>query len=278
LIENFNDLKKLRNKKTNVVKTGENSPITKIIIDRTETYSICCNLEGTVFVYIIDPNDQLNWNLHKKINEGQGEISSIALNEVLSIFIVCFKNGYCMVYTFPNCNLINSFRIGEKDFNNNQLINQENKESNMEIEANIYYPDITFISSSPLPCFVFYIKKRKSLCVYSINAHFIKEAFLGYDITENGIKKYTDHYFRDYLFIYNSIKNAIDVHRFIDLELVITSPEIDNQFVDFQFTKDLDYAFILTKVKQKAEDKSSLTHKLLLLKQGQGDGKHFIFN
>ena len=280
LIENFNDLKKLRNKKTIVVKTGENSPITKIIIDRTETYSICCNLEGTVFVYIIDPNDQLNWNLHKKINEGQGEISSIALNEVLSIFIVCFKNGYCMVYTFPNCNLINSFRIGEKDFNNNQLINQENKESITEMETNIYYPDITFISSSPLPCYVFYIKKRKSLCVYSINAHFIKEAFLGYDITENGIKKYTDHYFRDHLFIYNSIKNAIDVHRLIDLELVITSPEIDNQFVDFQFTKDLDYAFILTKVKQKTEDKSSLIHKLLLLKQGQGDGKnpHFIFN
>ena len=71
------------------------------------------------------------------------------------------------------------------------------------------------------------------------------------------------------------------MHRLIDLKLVISSPIIDDQFIDFQFTKDLDYAFILTKVKQKAEDKSSLMHKILLLRQSTSDtGKnpHFVFN
>ena len=289
LIEYNNDTKKNSNRKMNIIKTGEDSPITKIIIDKTETYTICCNLEGTVFIYIIDQNDQLTWNLHKKINEGQGEISSIALNENLNIFIICFKNGYCNSYTFPNCKLFNSFRNEEKDLISNKLMTKGSKDSIGDKETlqskpssnNIYFPDITIISSSPLPCYVFYIKERKSLCVYSINAHFIKEEPLGYEIMENGIKKYTDHYFRDNLFIYNSNKNTIDVHRLIDLSLVISSPVIDDQFVDFQFSTELDYAFTLTKVKQKNEDKSSLTHKILLLKQSTSDtGKnpHFVFN
>ena len=291
LIEYNSDIKNNKNRKMNIIKTGEDSPITKMIIDKTETFILCCNLEGTVYIYIIDQNDKLTWNLHKKINEGQGEISSIALNENLSIFTICFKNGYCNSYTFPNCKLFNSFRIEEKDLNSNKFTAKESKDSisdketpepqSMPSSNKVYFPDITIISSSPLPCYVFYIKERKSLCIYSINAHFIKEKPLGYDIMENGIKKYTDLYFRDNLFIYNSNKNTIDVHRLIDLKLVISSPVIDDQFIDFQFTKDLDYAFILTKVKQKAVDKSSLMHKILLLRQSTSDtGKnpYFVFN
>jgi hypothetical protein len=268
------DSKKNKSKKINIIKTGELSPITKIIMDKTETIVICCNADGIIFTYIIDQNDKLTWHLHKIINEGQGEISSIALNENLNIFIICFKNGYCMVYTFPNCKLFNSFRIEENDLNSNKLANKDNNDPNIENENStpnpssneIYSPDITIISQSPLPCFVFYLKKRKSLCVYSINAHFLNEIILGYDIVENGIKKYTDNFFRDYLFIFNSLNNTIDVHRLVDLNLVISSPTINHQFVDFQFTKDLDYAFILVKVKQKNDEKSQV-HKMLILKQ-----------
>ena len=36
---------------------------------------------------------------------------SMEINENLGIFIVCFKNGYCMVYTLPKCKLINSFLL-----------------------------------------------------------------------------------------------------------------------------------------------------------------------
>ena len=274
LIENKNDSKKSKNRKINIIKTGELSPITKILIDKTETIAICGNSEGNIFIYIIDQNDKLTWNIHKIINEGQGEISSMAISEHLNIFIICFKNGYCMVYTLPNCKLFNSFKIEENDFNINKIINKDNNEPNIEMEAltqvpesnEIYSPDMTFISQSPLPCFVFYIKKRKSLCVYSINAHYLNEYPLKYEIVENGIKKYTDHFSKDYLFIFNSITNTIDVHKLVDLDLVFSSPIINHQFVDFQFTKDLDYAFILVKSKQKNDDKSQ-AHKMLVLKQ-----------
>ena len=288
LIENKTDIKKSKNKKVNIIETGILSPITKIIIDKSETIVLTANLEGIIFIYLIDQNDKLVWNLYKIINEGQGEISSIAINENLSIFLICFKNGYCMAYTFPNCKLYNSFRIEENDLNINKNIkdNKDSKEINQSnsqnstrantisipsythFSNNIYSPDITFISSSPLPCFVFYIKERKSLCIYSINAHFLNEVVLGYEIVKNGIKKYTDFLFRDYLFIFNSITNTIDVHRLIDLNLIISSPVINYQFVDFQFNKDLDNALILVKGKQKNDDKSPI-YKMLVLKQAQ---------
>jgi hypothetical protein len=266
IIENKNDIKKGKSKKINIIKTGILSPITKMIIDKTETIVICVNAEGTVFIYLIDRNDKFCWSLYKEINEGQGEISSIAISENMGIFIICFKNGYCMAYTLPNCKLYNSFRIEEDDFHNN-LQNKVNNESIPDSlsSSNIYSPDITFISESPLPCFIFYIKERKSLVVYSINAHFLKEAVLGYEIVENGIKKYTDFLFRDYLFVYNSINSTIDIYKLTYLELIISTPIINNQFIDFQFSKDSDTALILVK---KNEDKSQ-TYKILLLKQSQ---------
>ena len=266
LIETKIDIKKGKTKKINIIKTEILSPITKMVIDKTETVVICANAEGNVFVYLIDKNDKFYWSLYKLINEGQGEVSSIAINENLSIFITCFKNGYCMTYTLPNCKLYNSFRIEAYDLNKN-LSNKDNNESTPDslLCSNIYSPDITFISESPLPCFVFYIKERNTLCVYSINAHFLKEVKLGYEIVENGIKKYTDFLFRDYLFIYNSTNSTINIYKLTDLELVASSPIINSQFIDFQFSKDLDTALILVK---KNEDKSQ-AYKLLLLKQAQ---------
>ena len=115
LIENKNEEKKKKQKKINIIQTGETYPIIKMIMDQTETYVICINNEGTIFIYTIDSNEKTNWNLHKTINEGQGEISDIALNENLNIFIIAFKNGFCMVYTLPCCKLFNSFIIEEND-------------------------------------------------------------------------------------------------------------------------------------------------------------------
>ena len=276
LIEFKTDSKKCKNKKINIIKTNDLSPITKILIDKTDTIAICCNNDGIIYIYIIDQNDKLVWNFYKIINEGQGEICSMTINENLNIFIICYKNGFCMVYTLPNCKLFNSFRIEQADLYNKKIVNKDNNDPNIDEDTintlntsntnEIYCPDLTFISSSPLPCYVFYIKKRKSLVIYSINAKFLNEYYLGYEIVENGIKKYTDHFFRDYLFIFNSLNNTIDVHRLTDLNLVISSPVINHQFIDFQFTKDLDIAFILVRVKKNNDEKTQV-NKMLILKQ-----------
>ena len=124
------DDQKNKGKKLNIIKTGELYPITKIIIDKTETFVICANSEGAVFIYLIDSKEKIIWNFKKTINEGQGEIASMEINENLGIFIICYKNGYCMVYTLPNCKIVNSFLIESKELDNN--INSKNKDNNSD--------------------------------------------------------------------------------------------------------------------------------------------------
>ena len=166
-----------------------------------------------------------------------------------------------MVYTLSNCKLVNSFIIEEKELNKN--FNNENNDNiiniNKDIINNIYSPNIVLISNSPLPCFIFYIKERKSLIVYSINAHFLNEYKLGYEICNNGIIKYTDYSYRDFLFIYNPINYTIDIHKLTDLTLIISSPKIEYQFIDFHFSIEFDSLYILV------SDKNS-GYKILFLR------------
>jgi hypothetical protein len=194
------------------------------------------------------------------------------INENLGIFIICYKNGYCMVYTLPNCKIINSFLIESKELDNN--INSKNKDNNSDVvnenqndnninDINaIYAPSLVFISNTPLPCFIFYIKERKSLCVYSINAHLLNEYKLGYEIANNGIIKYTDYSYMDYIFIYNPINYTIDIHKLTDLNIIATSPLIEYQFFDFHFSEEFDSLYILVKDK-------NVGYKMLSLKQAK---------
>ena len=250
----------------NIIKTRELYPITKIIIDKTETFVICANSEGTVFIFIIDVKEKMVWNFHKKLNEGQGEIMSMEINENLGIFIVCFKNGYCMVYTLPKCKLINSFLIEENDLNNNLYNNDNNSDivnkTSLNSSNNIYSPNIVFISNSSLPCFIFYIKERKSICIYSINAQFLKEYKLEYELVNNGIIKYTDYSCKDFLFIYNPVNYTIDIYKITDLNLIASSPVFKFQFINFHFSMELDSLYILTK-------DQNTDYRMLILKQAK---------
>ena len=267
LIQLIDEHQKNKGKRMNIIKTGDLYPITKIIIDKTETFVICANSEGAVFIYIIDSKEKINWNFKKKINEGQGEVSSMEINENLGIFIICTKNGYCMVYTLPNCKLINSFRIESNELDN--LIKEKNKDNNSDIKEEtpkdnninaIYAPSLVFISNAPLPCFVFYIKERKSLCVYSINAHLLNEYKLGFEIVNNGILKYTDFSCIDYFFIFDPTNYCINIHKFTDLNIIATSPLIEYIFIDFHFSAEFDSLYIF------AKDKNT-DYKMLVLKQ-----------
>ena len=163
-----------------------------------------------------------------------------------------------MINTLPNCHQINSFRLTDKIFGENN-----NK---------IYYPNIAIISDSPLPVIILYIELRQSLCVYSINGHFIKEQKIDFKISSNGIKKFTDMQFKDYLLIFNPNKNCIDIYNIIDLKSVLSLPFIGHTFVDFILSKDLDHILILVKYKGKNEEKNNeqislkTTYKVLVIR------------
>ena len=287
-LDDFGSKKDKSQKNINIISTNDISPITHMIIDLSETFVICANKIGTIYIFKINKDNKGYWTLHKTIQDNQREITSIDLNENLNVFVTCDKEGYINLYTLPNCKLINSYKLNEKIFqNNNPNCNNETRTgSNITINnsLNSLYADQVIIFNSPLASLIFYIKSRKSLCVFSINFHFIKEISLRYEIVPNGIKKYTDYFSKDYLFIYNSNDKTIDVYDLIDLNIniIAKSSKINYTFVDFNFSKEMDHALIMVKniddkknecTKDKNEQRN---YKILILKSpGRGDIKLF---
>ena len=274
-LEDSGSKKDKSQKNINIISTNGIYPIIHMKIDLSETFVICANKIGVIFVFIINQLNKSEWILHKIIQDNQREIVSIALNENLNIFITCDKDGYNNLYTLPTCKLFNSYRLNENVFPNNNINNSNSRSiSNLNVYniQNNLYADNVIIFNSPLPSLIFYIKSRKSLCVFSINFHFIKEIPLGYDIVPNGIKKYSDYFSKDYLFIYNKNEKTIDIYDLVDLNvnIIAKSAKINYSFVDFHFSKEMDHALIMVKDEEKKneniKDKSEQrNYKLLIL-------------
>ena len=263
--ENIDD-KKAKVKCSTVHLTNEISPIVQMVISKSDIFVICGNTFGTIYIFIINESNKSEWTLYKTIHDHQSEITSISINENLNIFISCSRDGYCNLYTLPNCHLVNSFKITDRSFQKDPSDNNS-----------IYYPNITIISNSPLPCIIFYIENRQSLSVFSINGHFIKEEKLDFKISANGIKKYTDMQFKDYLLIFNPNKSCIDVYNIIDLKSVLSLPTFGHGFVDFIMSRDLDHLLVLVKFKGKNEEKlneqvsAKTTFKILVIRNPNCD-------
>ena len=243
---------------TKIYNTKENSPITHLIFDEKEIYAICANILGTIFVFTINQTDKTDWHLYKVVYGHFSPITSLFISENLNTFISCSKTGYCMLYTLPNYKLVNSFKL--KNIINNSINNE-----NLSI-----YADIALISSSPLPCIIFYFRLRKSLALISINGHFIKEQTIDFDIIENGIKIFTDRQFIDYLIIFNQKNESIEIYNIIDLKLILNWPIKNYIFIDFTFSKELDSIFVLvnckTKIEKKNKEDENSNYKILVLK------------
>ena len=168
----------------NIISTNKISPITIMKMDESETFLICANKMGCIFIYSINKTNKLEWKFERIIQDNQKEITSLDLNENLNIFVTADKEGYINLYTFPQCKLFNSYKINENqlptnnipnDNSNNNSSSASRSESNVNISTsqNELYADIIIISYSPLPSIIFYIRSKKCLCVFSINFHFI---------------------------------------------------------------------------------------------------------
>ena len=266
LIENlYKNEKNDKNEKdeypeTKIYSTKENSPIIHMIIDENEIFAICGNILGTIYVYTINKNDKTDWTLYRVIYDHFSPITSLTINETLNIFSACSKSGYCMLYTLPQFKLVNSFKL------KNIIINHTTPNYNENL---LLYANIILLSSSPLPCMILYFKLRNSLAVFSINGHFIKEEIIDFEINSNGIKIFTDHQFIDYLLLFNSKNESIDIYNIIDLKMLMTWPIINYTFIDFIFTKELDSIFVLLSNKipiEEQENDNENIYKILVLK------------
>ena len=259
-LEEIGNKKDKSQKNINIIQTDDLSPITHIKIDQSETFAICGNKIGTIYIFVIVKDNKGEWHQYKKLNDHHSEIKSMDINENLNILITCDKDGYNNLYTFPVCKLFNSYKINEAIIFPNLI-------------PNIVHADHVIISQSPLPCLIFYIKSRKRLLIFSINFHYIDKIDLEYEIVPNGIKKYTDYFSKDYLFIYNQKEKTIDVYDLIDFKKILNTTKITDTFIDFHFSKEMDHALVLVKinndnktenVKDKTEQRNN---KILVLKR-----------
>ena len=111
--DNEKNKKNKAQKNYNIISTNKMSPITIMKMDESETFLICANKIGSIFIYLVNRENKLEWNLTKVIQDNQKEITSLDLNENLNIFITTDKEGYINLYTFPQCKLFNSYKINE---------------------------------------------------------------------------------------------------------------------------------------------------------------------
>ena len=228
--------------------TSNNSPIVKIIIDKSETFAICANRNGVLFIFKIDSNSKFIWELYKKINDTNCEIVCMAINENLNLLITNSIEGHFMLYTVPEFKLFNSFII-RNDNNTPLLIN------------------FFLISKAPLPCIIAYNKQNRWIFFYSINNYLLRKIQLDFDLKQKYVKIYTDHSFNDFLIIYNLKNTCIDLYSMIDFKIITSSPKIEYNFIDFCMDEDMSHILLL--VKDTDEDRN--TYKVLLLKDKKNE-------
>lgn len=195
------------------------SPVVVIVIDKSDNFAICGTLQGAVFVYKIDAKDPTSWKEHKDLYDHRDEITDIAINDKQNIFVTCSKDGYAMIYTIPRCKLINSLKLNS-----------------------LSPPSLCLVSSSPLPCIVFYFKKEKKIEVYSINGHFIISRNLDSEITE--WKLFTNYLFEDFIML-TSYNNRISILNLPDLKEVVSKSGTEHKIEDFEVSEDRSFAMIL---------------------------------
>jgi len=236
---------------TKIYYTKDIAPITHILIDENEIFMLCGNNVGTIYIYIIDNKEKNILHPYKILYDNFSPMSSLAFDEKLNIFISCFKDGICNLYTTPQCKLVNSFKL-----------------KNIVKNENTLFSNISLISSSPLPCFIFYFKQRSSLCVVSVNGHFIKEQKIDYEIiNHNYIKKFTDNQYIDYLIILDQTNQFVLIYNIIDLQIIMKGDIKNYILMDFTISKDFDNLFVLAKPKnENNKEEKNNEYKILILK------------
>ena len=271
----------------NIISTNIMSPITNMKLDESETWLICSNNLGYIFIFSNknERKNKMEWILTKTIQDSQSEITSLDFNENLNIFISSDKEGYINLYTFPKCKLFNSYKLNESQFSSNNNLydnssfqNSESNINNIYSSQNNIYANKVIISHSPLPCIIIYIPSKKCLCVYSINFHFIKDKY-GIEIEPNDIKKYTDYFRKDYLFIYNKKEKTIDIYDTINLDIILRSSKFDYTFIDFYFSKEMEVALIMVKIEdeekiENTKDRNMKKNYKILMLNTPGKGEN----
>ena len=184
-----------------LISKKDNSLITCVTKDEDEEFIYAGTQNGSIIIY---KNENLFSNVDsitffKIINNHTKPIIHIHSNSRLNMFIDCSSDCYINIYTMPKVELIKSV-YSDNSF---KLINY------------------VFLSSSPLPSFIFYTSKNMFNC-YNINGELldiISEENIGNNPHMISPIFITDSNFMDYL-IYGTINNYVIIRKFPYMNLI----------------------------------------------------------
>ena len=175
-------------------------PIVVMTISKSEEYLICGTQLGVVIIFKVYEKDI---EIKQKKFLFSDEVTSISVNDTLNMFASASKDGYIMLNTLPNCELVRSIKI---------------KIDNSKIK-NIYANKI-FLSSSPLPSIVIYSSEAKIFKSYSINGLNINEQEEeDYSQNINCFCIYNNLEFQEFL-IYGTDDGLVKIRKFPEMHII----------------------------------------------------------
>ena len=184
-----------------LISKKDNSLITYITKDNDEEFIYVGTENGSIIIYKIEELYNSYSIIFFKIKKNHTEaIININANSRLNMFIDCSLDCFINIYTMTKVELIKSIY---NDNSYGSLINY------------------VFLSSSPLPSFIYYTNKNMFNC-YNINGELLdiicEENFLQNKDMINPII-FTDSNFMDYL-IYGTISNFLFIRKFPNMNLM----------------------------------------------------------
>ena len=216
----------------------DNSAIISLIIDKEEKFIFCGTYNGSVLVY------NTNWENLFNINENMNyPITSIHYNSNVNIYGSACIDGTINIYTFPTNKKLNSIKV----------------------ESDGKYADFFFISSSPLPSFIFYCSKNLTFYSYSLTGKLIAKESHDYGDIFSPIL-FNDKYNCDYI-IYGDEEGLVNIRKMPKLEVIFI--EVSNNIIKcLDISEDKGYCYVWTEGQEiiSLNDKSVIpeTDQLLL--------------
>ena len=208
-------------------------PITTMVMSKNEQMLICGTKLGVILVFqVYDKNIIMKHKLFLYTDE----ITSIAINDNLNMFISASKDGYIMLNTLPTMELIRSLKI-KINKNKNNITN--------------LYASNVFLSSSPIPVIVIYCSEAKLFKIYSINGLNIGEQEeVDYTVNIKCYCIYNNLDFQEFL-IYGTDDGLVKIRQFPNMDLLNSISPFDGEPIEtLTMSQDKRYCYVWSKENQ----------------------------
>ncbi len=172
--ESIEEIEKLIKEKKEIF---DKSVITYIELEEKYNFIYCGTIKGSLLIFI----KNRYFDLYKQIHDNNKKINCINSNSLLNMCIVCSDDCFINIYTLPNIKLVSS----------------------VFLKNNI--PIYSFLSMTPVPCFLIYIKKK--FLLFDLKGNFIAQKEENEEINELPLIKVGTN-FNEYL-VYNNKKFKI---------------------------------------------------------------------